>query len=140
MARTLHCYLPIACSLLFLVAACARPLVSPEVSATLDTPPLDSVYLEVDEYPTPVGGMRAAQLNVDYPAAAWRQRIQGTVLVRFVVDEEGITRDLEVVESVHGSLDQAAMRAIRKTRFVPGRKDGRPVRVQMSMPISFGLH
>lgn len=139
--RTLLSNLLVACSLLFLVTACVKPLVSPDLSAAWEMTPLDSVFLllEVDEHPVPVGGLEAALQNVHYPSEAWRQRIQGVVLVEFVVDEKGVTRNHRVLEPVHGSLDQAAMLAIRLTRFVPGRKDGRPARVLMSLPITFRL-
>lgn len=87
--RTLLSNLLVACSLLFLVTACVKPLVSPDLSAAWEMTPLDSVFLllEVDESPVPVGGLEAALRNIHYPSEAWRQRIQGVVLVEFVVDE-----------------------------------------------------
>lgn len=98
------------------------------------------IFLVVEERPEIIGGLAALQRAVQYPAFAKRAGIQGTVFVQFVVDEEGRVMRAHVTRSVHPLLDEAALKAIRSVRFKPGRQRGRPVKVQMGLPIRFRMH
>ena len=75
----------------------------------------------------------------DYPEAARRRRIEGEVVLRFVVDRQGnVENSIKVVESIP-MLDQAAIGALRKWRFSPGRERGMAVRVLLEVPLRFTL-
>lgn len=92
-----------------------------------------------DQMPDLVGGLRSLYLRIHYPKAARDQGIEGLVLLDFVVERDGSVIDIIVSEPLHPLLDSAAVRAVRKTKFVPGRQNDEPVRVSMRLPIRFQL-
>jgi TonB family protein len=114
-----------------LLAAGAAPL-SPE-------PAGDGVYELVQVMPELQGGMAALQRRILYPEAARRRGIEGRVFVRFVVDQRGMPGDIQVVRGIGGGCDEAAAQAVGESRFTPGYQDGRPVKVRMSLPVTFRL-
>ena len=76
-----------------------------------------------------------------YTPEAIRARIQGTVVMRCVVNTNGICEDVTVTQSldaVHG-LDEQAVNAAFQWRFAPGTRDGQPVRVVVAIQMSFNL-
>jgi protein TonB len=75
-----------------------------------------------------------------YPPSARTQRIEGQVLLRAIVDQQGEVEDaITVVRSVP-TLDEAAIAALRQWRFTPGRDaSGNTVRVILEVPIRFQL-
>ena len=78
--------------------------------------------------------------NLQYPDSAKLNGIQGKVVVRFYVTNEGNVTGHEVIRSVTPELDAEAMRVIKTlTRFEPGYKDGKAVTVFYEVPISFVL-
>jgi TonB family protein len=78
--------------------------------------------------------------NLQYPDSAKRKGIQGKVVVRFYVTNEGNVTGHEVIRSVDPELDAEAMRVIKTlTRFEPGYRDGKAVTVFYEVPISFVL-
>lgn len=93
----------------------------------------------VDVMPEIVGGLGALLDRVEYPEEAEKARLEGEVLVGFVVDAEGRVAEAEVLRGVHPLLDAAALDAVRATRFHPGRQGETPVRVRMALPIAFTL-
>ncbi|PEN13943.1 hypothetical protein CRI94_07765 [Longibacter salinarum] len=85
------------------------------------------------------GGMQRLYLNITYPRKAIEEGIEGRLILRFVVDTEGNTSNVEVLRSLHALCDSAAVRAVRRTAFVPAQVDGRPVPIRMSLPVRFRL-
>lgn len=75
-----------------------------------------------------------------YPNRALDDRISGSVVVQFVVDPRGRTKEIKVVQSTpQGVFDHAAMDAIARWRYRPARYDGRPVAVPVRTLIRFVL-
>lgn len=76
-----------------------------------------------------------------YPPKARQQGIEGRVLLSVVIDESGkVEDDIQIVDSIP-MLDSAAIDAVRRWSFTPGRDDkGHPVRVQLQVPVPFVLH
>ena len=75
-----------------------------------------------------------------YPDSARRDGKEGRVLLRVLIDEEGRTKVIEVnTSSGHEMLDQAAIAALKKWRFVPARASGKPVETWVKVPIEFQL-
>src|SRR5690606_33673650 len=71
-----------------------------------------------------------------YPPNAQRRGQQGTVLLRVQVDANGRPEDIDVIDgSGFRSLDRAAAEAVRRWHFEPARRDGRPVRGTVEVPV-----
>jgi periplasmic protein TonB len=73
----------------------------------------------------------------DYPYDARRAGLDGTVVVEFLVDEAGNVYAPVVRSATATVFVDAALRAVRKWKFEPGKKNGRPVRFRMMVPIEF---
>jgi TonB family protein len=79
------------------------------------------------------------QARPKYPREAFDARIEGTVLVEALVDTKGRVVKVRVIESVPG-LDEAALEAVRKWRFDPAIKGGKPVATIIHMPVKFLIY
>jgi protein TonB len=76
-----------------------------------------------------------------YTEEAKAARIEGTVILNTVVLADGRVGDVDVavsLDAVHG-LDQAAIDAMRRWQFEPGKKDGQPVAVRVHVEMNFTL-
>jgi protein TonB len=80
-----------------------------------------------------------AQVSPQYPTEAKSHGLTGKVTVEFVVDEGGRVLAPRIVESTDHIFNEAAIRAVAKWRFEPGRASGRIVRFRMMVPIVFNL-
>ncbi|HEY2797293.1 MAG TPA: energy transducer TonB [Thermoanaerobaculia bacterium] len=91
----------------------------------------------------PVGGdVRAPilleRLEPDYPEAARRARLQGTVILEATITTSGEVQQVRVLKSVNPLLDEAAVRAVRVWRYRPATLDGRTVPVYLTVTVRFG--
>jgi TonB family protein len=78
--------------------------------------------------------------QVKYPLAAAEDGVQGTVVVQFVVGEDGKVQDVTTIRSIREDLDQSAMDVIRQMpAWKPAIKNGAPVAAIMTMPIKYKL-
>ena len=78
--------------------------------------------------------------NLRYPQAARNQKIQGRVLVSFIVNKDGTTSDFKVLKSAHPMLDREAMRVVRMMpNWKPGEDHGKPCRTMFAIPVVFAL-
>jgi TonB family protein len=85
-------------------------------------------------FPRPIEHVRA-----EYLPEAQRRGVQGTVVMEFVVEPDGTASSVRVLQSldtVYG-LDDAAVKAVKRTRFDPARKDGVAVPARFVMTMSF---
>lgn len=103
--------------------------------------PIYSVVEQQAQFP----GGEAALLayvakNIKYPAIAVEQEIQGTVQLRFVVEANGSIGDVQVVKSLESHCDKEAIRVVKSLpRFIPGKQQGRPVRVWFTLPVRYSI-
>jgi TonB family protein len=72
-----------------------------------------------------------------YSTEALNNDVQGTVTLELVVDIDGKPTDIRVVKSLGFGLDEQAVKAVRKWRFKPGTKGGRPVPVRVTVQATF---
>lgn len=79
------------------------------------------------------------QLAPDFPPAMRAAGIEGNALVEFEVDANGTVVTARVVQETARDFGEAAVRAILKWRFEPGRKEGRAVPFRMVVPVGFTL-
>ena len=75
-----------------------------------------------------------------YPRLAIRRGHEGTVILSVEVLPDGSAREVQLLESSgHTILDRSAVNAVRKWRFKPGTKGGRPVTTRVRIPVVFRL-
>ena len=70
-------------------------------------------------------------------SAALQKQVPATVYIVFIVDEGGRVRDPRVQKSTNSAFDNAALAAIKKWKFQPGKRGGEPVQFRMRVPITF---
>lgn len=81
-----------------------------------------------------------APIQPRYPPAAQKRGTEGSVKLRLRVDEYGVVQEAEVEEGdPPGVFDESALAAFKAGRFVPARKDGRPVRAQIYIRVRYDL-
>ena len=102
------------------------------------------VYDVVEQMPSFPGGMKAMMdylaKNIRYPAKAVKNKIQGRVIVQFIVDEKGNLSDIKVVKSAEPSLNAEAVRVVKSMpRWNPGMQNGKAVKVRYTLPVTFRL-
>jgi periplasmic protein TonB len=108
-------------------ASVSRPASPSEGQVAATTPPIsDAAYLQ---NPRPA-----------YPMSARRRGEQGTVLLKVLVTREGTAATVSVeTSSGSKSLDEAALEAVRKWRFVPAKRGAQPVEEWYEIPLVFKL-
>ena len=66
-----------------------------------------------------------------------KAKIEGIVTLVFVLNEEGRVEDPRVENASRPEFEKAALEAVRRWRFRPGEKDGKPVRTYIKQPLRF---
>jgi TonB family protein len=79
------------------------------------------------------------EVKPQYTAEARRAKIQGTVTLEAIVETDGCVGEVKVTKSLDEGLDKEAVKALRQWRFEPGRKDGKAVRVRVTLEMTFTL-
>ncbi len=96
-------------------------------------------FVAVEDMPEPIGGIQAIQDKIVYPEIAKRAGIEGRVFVKAFVDKEGNVTKVEIMKGLGAGCDEAAEKAVKETKFKPGKQRGKPVNVQVVIPIVFKL-
>ena len=92
-------------------------------------------FIPYDDPPVPLTPIRPK-----YPEIAQEAGIEGTVYVQAFIDVKGRVKELKIIKGIPNTgLDEAAIEAIRKTRFRPAKQRERPVGVYISIPVNFRL-
>ncbi len=79
-------------------------------------------------------------VETKYPADAYEKQETGEVLVGFTIEADGHISMAQVLRGVSPSLDAEAVRVVRSMpKWIPGTRNGRPVRAELSIPINFKL-
>ena len=108
--------------------------------SNLDAPPPPPsgpkvVFIPYDDPPQPMTSIRP-----QYPEIAQEAGIEGVVVVQAFIDKKGRVKETLILKGVPNTgLDEAAMEAIRKTRFKPAKQRERAVGVWISIPVNFKL-
>lgn len=102
------------------------PTIEASPEPVLEAPRFNAAYLN---NPPPI-----------YPLAARRRGSEGKVLVRAEIQADGSCSQAELKKtSGHDLLDQAALEAVKKWRFVPAKKGNQAVTAWVEVPITFKL-
>ncbi len=121
------------------------PPPTPDAPAPPPPPPPEPEPTEPDIFevaevqPELIGGLEGLQGRVFYPPDARAANVQGQVVLQFVVNEQGAVEDARVLRSPDDRLSEAALAAVRASRFTPGRQRGEPVKVRFAVPVTFRL-
>ena len=108
--------------------------------SNLDAPPPPPsgpkvVFIPYDDPPQPMTSIRPT-----YPEIAQEAGIEGVVVVQAFIDKKGRVKETLILKGVPNTgLDEAAMEAIRRTRFKPAKQRERAVGVWISIPVNFKL-
>ncbi len=118
----------------------AEPIIPPEVEDK-ENPLNFRVVERLPEFPGgPVEFMKWLTRNLKYPASAQQQKIEGRVVVSFIINKDGTTSDIKVTKSATPVLDREALRVIRMMpKWKAGEDHGKPCRTMMAIPVVFAL-
>jgi periplasmic protein TonB len=83
--------------------------------------------------------IESSRILPDYPEAAQRAGREGVVVIKAIIDEEGRVTHPEVLRSLDPILDDAALAAVRRWKFRPATRFGKPVRVNYILTVDFRL-
>jgi len=107
---------------------------------------VQNTFMIVEDMPQFRGGgidkfRNYVQKTAKYPTMAQENGIEGTVYIKFVVDENGNISEIEIVRGVDPSLNNEAKEVIAQApSWEPGKQRGQPVRVQFTIPVAFNLN
>lgn len=114
------------------------------ISETAIKPQDERPYEVVEEMPQFPGGMNALMTfigqNLRYPIDDAKSKVEGRVLVRFVIEKDGTVNDVEVLRSLSPNCDAEAVRVVKAMpKWSPGIQKGKEVRVYFTLPILYKL-
>ena len=102
------------------------------------------IYVQPEEPPEFIGGEKSMMMYLSnklrYPEKAVIDKIEGRVVVRFVVDRLGRICDPKVIKGVRSDLDKEALRVVKNMPlWSPARNNGQPVNSYFVIPINYRL-
>lgn len=101
----------------------------------------DSVYTSVDQMPEYPGGqgslLKYITKNLRYPIEDKDGGIQSKVIVNFVIDRYGKTRDIKVARSIGSKFEKSIIELIKNMpEWEPGKYKGKAVNVKYVLPVT----
>lgn len=119
------------------------PVNAVKLDTITSTPAVEAIICRVPiEAEFPGGGVAWQKFlaqNLVYPQSAIDKEIQGTVIVKFVVEKDGSLTDVEAIKG-HMELRQSAMLVIKRSpKWIPEIQNGNNVRSYKMQPIMFRL-
>lgn len=132
--------LPVAVFLMMIGCKSAQPATKGDSSV----PKAGSAIDMAEVPPEFVGGVEALYRylseNIHYPSQAKDKKIQGSVVVQFVVETDGSVTEAVVLRGIGVGCDEEALRVIKgMPKWKPGMNDGKPVRTHYTIPVTFKL-
>lgn len=102
----------------------------------------DKIFEVVEVSPMFNGGdnalMKYLSKSINYPIHALKNKIQGKVLIQFVVWKDGSIKNVKVIRGVDEYLDKEALRVISAMpNWIPGKQGGKPVNCRFFIPVYF---
>ena len=104
----------------------------------------ERIFEVVEDMPDFPGGqatlMKFLKENIQYPAVAKENGVQGRVIVQFVVERDGTISNVKVARGVEPNVNKEALRVVKSMpRWKPGTQRGKTVRVKFTVPVMFRL-
>ena len=87
----------------------------------------------IDKNAELIGGTKELYKKLERPKGDFK----GMVIVKFLINEDGIPSCFEIIRGFQNEFDTAAMNAIKKAKFKPALKNGEPVPISFALPIKF---
>jgi protein TonB len=114
------------------------------VPATASSQKPGTTVVQADQPARPVGGTEAffewIQKNQQYPALARQRKVEGRVMMEFMVQKDGTLTDAKVLKPLGSGLDQEALRLLKAApKWQPATYQGQPVKQKMVLPVLFQL-
>ena len=105
----------------------------------------NAIFTAVEVEPEPAGGMQKFYdylgKKIQYPSAAKEAGTHGKVILQFVVEKDGSLTDIKVLREPGNGLGEEATRVMKLApKWKPGVQNGKPVRVQFTIPVNFTLN
>ncbi|HEV7346812.1 TonB family protein [Telluribacter sp.] len=102
------------------------------------------VFTVVEQMPEFPGGLQEMYKylarNIKYPSEAKDERVQGKVLVSFIVSERGAIRQPKITKGLGAGIDEEALRVVlTMPSWKPAKQNGQPVPVMYTLPIQFTI-
>lgn len=103
--------------------------------------PGDEDYLPIAEVmPEPVEGLAGLMKKISYPSIARSAGIEGRVIAMAYINEEGGVDDVKIIKGIGGGCNEEVERVLKASKFKPGQKEGKPVKVKLTMSFVFKLN
>ncbi len=104
----------------------------------------DPIRYVAEEQPSFPGGnaelKRFLRNNIVYPQLAREVNISGRVYLQFIVEKDGSITNIKLLKDIGGGCDEEAIRVVKlMPEWNPGKQNGRPVRVMLTLPVKFSL-
>ncbi|NNF36806.1 MAG: energy transducer TonB, partial [Saprospiraceae bacterium] len=82
--------------------------------------------------------------NLNYPAIARENGVEGMCVIQFVVDRDGSVTNVNLVRDIGAGCGEAASKVVNSMnnmpqKWTPGKQRGRPVKVLYTLPVRFKL-
>ena len=124
--------------------ATVRPITTSAADIAASANPDRPAAVAPDRPTQPVGGNQVffdwIEKNQKYPLLARQRKIQGKVLVEFMVQTDGSLTDARVVKRMGSGLDEEALRLIKAApKWEPATFQGKPIKQKMVLPVLFQL-
>lgn len=122
-----------------------KPAPPPVVVAAPEPEVEDQIFEVVEkeaQYPGgPEAMLKYLHQNVEYPAIAQENGIQGRVYIEFVVEKDGTPTQFKILKGVDPALDKEALRVAKTMKkWIPGEQQGKKVRSKFKLPVLFRLN
>ena len=120
-----------------------QEVVITEVGGEVETEE-EEIFVFVEEQPSFPGGEEALYKylysSIQYPDMAHDNNIEGTVVIRFVVEKDGSITKASIAREIGGGCGKEALRVVNSMpKWKPGKQSGKAVRTEFTLPVQFTL-
>ena len=78
--------------------------------------------------------------HIQYPVEAAISKVEGSVVVSFIIDVDGSVVDAKILRSSYAVFNTEALRVVKNSpKWTPGMQDGKPVKVMLNIPVNFRI-
>lgn len=108
---------------------------------TLDSIGTTDIITIIEEPPLFNGDLKKfIQSELNYPLSAIKDTIEGMVVISFLIDKTGLTRNHNIIKGIRNDLDDEALRVTKLIKFAtPALQKGKPIKVNYVVPVEFNL-